>query len=888
VSLIPGSRLGVYDITAPLGEGAMGQVWRATDTTLGRQVAIKILPDAFAADPDRLVRFEREAKTLASLNHSHIAAIYGFEKSSGMHALVMELVEGEDLSQRIARGAIPLDEALPIAKQIAEALEAAHEQGIIHRDLKPANVKVRPDGTVKVLDFGLAKATERGSGIGDQGSGGAANSPTITTPAMTQAGMILGTAAYMSPEQAKGRPIDRRADIWAFGAVLFEMLTGQRAFAGEDVSDTLANVLKTDPAWERLPADVPARVRQVLRSCLQRDPKQRLGDLQSVRLALEGAFETAASSSTPTTTTSSRRRWPLLAALAVAAAMIAAMAMPTLRHLRETPPPEMRVEITTPASDAPLHFALSPDGRHIVYVASDDGPSRLWLRQLDQTEAKPLAGTEGAINPFWSPDSRSIGFSTRTTLSRLDIAGGVPQFLANLVGTVTGGSWNADGTILFMREAGGPLMRIAAAGGEPAAVTQVEAPRQTGLRLPQFLPDGRHFLFYALGTPEAAGIYLGSLDGSTPTRLTAADSAGAFLPPDRVVFVQGGALVARRLDLAGRMLTGETLTLAGQVGVDTSPRGGFAVSGAGLIAYRAGGSPARQLTWVDRTGKAVGVAGEPDPNNPMYPELSPDGRRVAMPRTMQGNTDIWLRDLLRGGLTRLTFDAASDNNSIWSPDGMRIAFTSNRTGVYDLYLKPSNGSGAEERLVASPHLKIPQDWSRDGRWLLYYEVHPTTARDLWALDMTATDRPPRVVANTPAQEVLAQFSPDGRWVAYQTNESGRFEVAVQPFPEAGAKWQVSTAGGVAPRWRADGKELYFLAPDATMMAVPVTTAGPSLEAGTPVALFPTRIVDGGTVAINRPQYAVARDGRFLINQPVRDAVVAPITLILNWRPPATQ
>ena len=725
---------------------------------------------------------------------------------------------------------------------------------------------------------------------------------------MTQMGMILGTAAYMAPEQAKGRPVDRRADIWAFGAVLFEMLTGTRAFPGEDLTDTLAAVVRAEPDWTLLLADTPPAIRKLLRRCLEKDRKRRLDSAAGVRLEIEDGLMAPAPVDgpgprspipDPRSPIPTRSR-PWIAALAVSTLVIAAMAMPTVRHLREMPPlvpPEMRVEITTPASDAPLHFALSPAGRHIVYVASDDGPSRLWLRRLDQTEATPLAGTEGGRLPFWSPDSRSIAFSTTTaaTLFRLDIGGGTPQLLANLAGAATGGSWNADGTILFMREAGGPLMRIAAAGGAPTAVTQLERPGQTSHRHPQFLPDGRHFLFFVLGTREAAGIYLGSLDGSTPTRLTAADSAGAFLPPDRVVFVQGGALVARRLDLAGRMLTGETLTLAGQVG-------GFAVSGAGLIAYRAGGSPARQLTWFDRTGTAVGVAGEPDASSPGYPELSPDGRRVAMTRNVQGNTDIWLRDLLRGGLTRLTFDAAGDAHPVWSPDGMRIAFSSNRTGAYDLYLKPSNGSGAEERVVASPNTdRMLQAWSADGRWLLYYELN-RTLRDLWALDMTATDRPstssgrpepvegrtPRVVVNTPAQEVLAQFSPDGRWVAYQSNESGRFEVVVQPFPEAGAKWQVSTAGGVAPRWRADGKELYFLAPDATMMAVPVTAAGASFETGTPVALFPTRIVDGGTVASNRPQYDVARDGRFLINQPVRDATAAPITLILNWQPPANK
>ncbi len=687
----------------------------------------------------------------------------------------------------------------------------------------------------------------------------------------------------MAPEQAKGRPVDRRADVSAFGVVLFEMLTGQRVFAGEDVSDTLANVLKTDPAWERLPADVPARIRQVLRSCLQRDAKQRLGDMQSVRLALEGAFETAALPATPTTTASSRGRLPWIAALAVAAALIAALAVPALRYLRLTPPPEVRLEITTPATDAPLQFALSPDGRSLVFVASGDGPSRLWLRPLDQTEARPLAGTEGAIYPFWSPDSRSIGFSTITALSRLDLAGGTPQVLANLVGVPTDGSWNADGTILYTREAASPLWRISAAGGEPTAVTRLERPGQTAHRYPQFLLDGRHFLFFELGTPATGGIYLASLDGGAPTRLTAADSAGAFLPPDRVLFVQAGTLVSRRLDLVGRALAGEPVTLADRVGVDSLGRGGFAASGTGLVAYRVGGDAARQLTWVDRTGKAVGVAGEPDASAPAYPELSPDGRRVAMRRPVQGNIDIWLRDLLGGGMTRLTFDAAVESVPVWSPDGTRIAFNSNRTGAYNLYTKASNGSGAEARLVDSPNNVIPQDWSRDGRWLLYYELHPTTGRDLWVVDMTSPDLTPRVVANTPAHEALAQFSPDGRWVAYQTNESGRFEVVVQPFPDAGGKWHVSAAGGVAPRWRADGQELYFLAPDATMMAVPVTAAGASLAAGMPVSLFPSRIRGGGSVATDRPQYDVARDGRFLINQPVADATAAPITLILNWQ-----
>ena len=877
----------------------MGQVWRATDTALGRHVAIKILPDAFASDPERLARFEREAKTLALLNHPHIAQIYGFEKSSGMHALVMELVEGDDLSQRIARvhvpgasarqAGMPLDEALPIAKQIAEALEAAHEQGIVHRDLKPANIKVRADGTVKVLDFGLAKAVDT-----SPASATADNAATITSPAqMTGMGVILGTAAYMAPEQARGANVDKRADVWAFGVVLFEMLTGQRLFAGATVSDTLAAVLTSEPDWTTLPAGTPAPIRRLLRRCLEKDRKRRLDSAADARLEIDDALtppstvDGASAPSVPAAIAASRGRLPWIAALAVMAALVAALAVPALRHLREVPPPappEMRLEITTPATDAPLQFALSPDGRALVFVASGDGAPRLWLRPLDETEARPLAGTEGATFPFWSPDSRAIGFFAGGRLFRLDVGGGAPQVLANATGSNFGASWSADGTILFSRQLAGPLWRVAAAEGEPVVVTKLDPPRQSGHRFPQFLPDGRQFLFYAAGMPEAAGIYLGSLDGDAPTRLTAADSGGAFLPPDRVVFVRQGTLVARRLDLTRGTLTGDAVSLADRVGVDATARGGFAVSGAGPVAYRAGGDASRHLTWVDRTGKAMGVAGEPDANALQSPELSPDGRRVAMRRSVQGNDDIWLQDVVRGGMTRLTFDPALDINPIWSPDGLRIAFSSNRTGAFDLYLKPSNGSGAEERLVNSPNTNQPrsQDWSSDGRWLLYYEVHPTTGRDLWALDMTSPDHTPRGVANTPAEEVLAQFSPDGRWVAYQTNESGRFEVVVQSFPDAGGKWQVSTTGGVTPRWRADGKELYFLAPDATMMAVPVTAVGTSFTAGAPVALFPTRSVDGGTLAINRPQYAVARDGRFLINQPVADATAAPITLVLNW------
>ena len=641
-----------------------------------------------------------------------------------------------------------------------------------------------------------------------------------------------------------------------------------------------------------MPPGVSPTLVTYLRRCLEKDPRQRLQAIGDMRLALAGAFETAAPPATAPPPAAARGRLPWMVATAVAAAVAAALSVPALRYLRAAPPPappEMRVEIATPATEAPLDFALSPDGRALVFVAAGDGPSRLWVRPLDQAEARPLAGTEGARGPFWSPDSRVVGFLANGMLQRLDLAGGAPQGLAATAAGVTiAGSWNAEGTILFAPRALGPLARVAAGGGTPVAVTQLDAPHQVAHRAPQFLPDGRQFLFYVSGTPAAAGIYLGALDGTPPTRLTTADSGGAFLPPDQVVFVQQGTLVARRLDLVRRVLTGDPVRLADRLGVSSLGHRGFDVAGAGLVAYRAGGSGARQLTWVDRTGKVVGVAGAPDGQDLGYPELSPDGRRVAMQRTVQGNRDVWLGDLLRGGLTRLTFDAASEHTPIWAPDATRIAFAaSNRSGVLDLYLKPSNGAGAEARVLASPHPKLPQAWSRDGRWLLYHELHPTTGRDLWALDLTVATGTPRVVAHTPADETLAQFSPDGRWVAYQTNESGRSEVVVQPFPDGSGRWQVSTAGGVAPRWRADGTELYFLAPDATLMAAPVTATGATFAAGPPVALFPTRIVEGGTIATGRPQYAVATDGRFLINQPAADAAAPPITLLLNWRPPAT-
>src|SRR3989475_1972864 len=808
MALTAGTRIGPYTVTAPLGEGGMGIVFRAHDTKLQRDVALKLLPEHFADDADRLLRFQREAQVLASLNHPNIAQIYGLEESSSTRCIVMELVEGQTLQERLKRGPIPLEEALPIAAQIATALEAAHERGIVHRDLKPANIKLTPDGRVKVLDFGLAKAFQQ------EQSPALSNSPTLMDASVP--GVILGTAAYMSPEQAKGKEADRSSDTWAFGCVLYEMLTAHAAFEGETIGEILAGVFKAEPDWGRLPAETPEAIRRLLRRCLQKDRNRRVNSANDARIEIEEALSTPPAEAVPRAVRTRRTLLPWI----VAAITTLVFAPIAILHIREKPtaePPEMRLEIPTPSTSAPLEFALSPDGRYLVFVASADGPQRLWLRALDKTDAQPIAGTEGADYPV--------------TVTRLD-------------------------------------------------------PRRQGQHVfPQFLPDGRHFLFYVVGTPEGSGIYLGSLDGGEPKRLAAANSTGAYLAPGMIAFVRQTTLIAQRLDLNRGELVGDPVRLADPVSVSEVGVTGFSsfsISADGRVAYRSGVGWMAQLKWHDRTGKAVSVVGQPDSSLLQYPALLPDGTHVAVNRTIQNNLDIWQIDLVRDRMTRFTFDPGVDIVPIWSPDGMRIVFSSARKGPFSLYVKSASGASAEELLFETPKNTYAQDWSGNGQFLLYSDTDPKTGRDLWALPMSGTDRKPIEVVRTPFEELNGQFSPDARWVAYETNESGRFEIVVQPFPVPTGKWQVSTGGGIQPRWRADGKELYFIAPDGKLMAASITAAGATFSTGTPVPLFPVGLVPG--LGANNQQYAVSRDGRFLINQRVETSTTAPITLLLNWKP----
>jgi len=883
MSITRDTRIGPYTVSAPLGEGGMGIVFRARDTKLQRDVALKLLPEHFAEDPDRLLRFQREAQVLASLNHPNIAQIYGLEECDNTRCIVMELVEGDTLADKLKRGPVIVDEALTIAKQIAEALEAAHERGVIHRDLKPANIKLTPDGRIKVLDFGLAKAFAPAAAEMNP-----SNSPTLMSESMP--GVILGTAAYMAPEQAKGKTVDRRADIWAFGVVLYEMLTGRMLFSRETTSETIAAVMMREPDWAALPAETPPRLRDLIRRCLIKEPRNRVQAIGDARIAIEET-QSGTETSALTPPSVSRRGDRLWMSVAVAFMLVAAaLAVPAVRNFRETPPaapPEIRLEVNTPPTEFPVSFAISPDGRRLVFSASKEGKSQLWVRPLDSLAAQPLAGTEEGNFPFWSPDSASVGFFADRKLKRIDIVGGAPQVLANTPVVVgQGGSWNRDGIILFAPNINGPLFKVLARGGDPMEVTRLET-GETAHRFPQFLPDGRHFVYFVFGGP-APGVYAGSLDGGSSKRLASADAGAVVSLSGFLLFPRQTTLFAQAFDFQRQELSGNPFPVAEQVAVDTfDATGAVGLSAAsGIVAYRTGAAVVRQLTWLDRSGKSVGAIGAPDNAGLTEAELSPDGKRVAVSRTVNGNIDVWLVDAARGIPTRFTYDAANDGISLWSPDGNHVVFQSNRKRAFDLYRKLSSGAGADELLLESDQPKAPADWSPDGRFLLFRSVDPQTGFDLLLLPVFG-DKKPFPFLKTPFDERNGQFSPDGKWVGYQSNESGRFEIYVQPFPGPGRKFQISTNGGAQPRWNKNGKEMFYVSLDSKMMAAPVKLSpdGQSLETDTPTALFPVRIAGGPVSAFNKQQYAVSSDGqRFLVNLAVDKGAASPITVILNWKP----
>jgi eukaryotic-like serine/threonine-protein kinase len=873
--LSPGDRLGDYEIRGFLGAGGTGRAYRARDLTLGRDVGLKILSSSWLTDEERGVRFEREARVLASLNHPNIGSIYGVisnhDGAAGpsVKALVLELIEGETLAERQTRQAaaapsrpgLPLNEVVAIAGQLIDAIEAAHEHGVVHRDLKPANIKITPEGRVKVLDFGLARLMSP--------SGQREADLAAVAPGVTQNGALLGTAPYMSPEQARGRTADKRSDIWAFGCVLYEMLAGAPAFAGDGTADLLANVVTVEPDWGALPPDVSPALRTCVQRCLQKDLRQRFHDIADVRLAMEGAFEPPASAVT-------RRRRPFLeryapvgwaaAALAIGATL-AIVAFPAADPLE---PPETRLEIVTPPAADPLSLAISPDGRSVVFQAGRELP-QLWLRRLDSADARPIAGTEGALYPFWSPDSRSVGFRVGRVVKRVDLDSGVVRTIADRVSV--GAAWAPDGTIL-LGSGIGPLHRGRADGGALTAGT-VLLDGQNSHRWPQFLADGR-FLLFALGVPETRGLYLGSTAERIARRVADRESGYRFMPPAHVLFARGGGLWAREVRPDLSIVEGEPLPVAPKVLVDPNLFGysAFSTSATGSIAYRASAA-ATQLVWLDRAGRQVGTLGQPDDSQMVLNQASRDGRAIAVTRTIEGLTNVWLVDAERGMPRRLTFDV-SDNAVVISPEGDWIAHQAEgpRDGSV-VYRRRSDGTGTAAVLLEESvdEWHQPMDWSGDGRHIVFAAQTPT-GPDLRVLPVSGGGAP-FDLATTPFAEFDAKFSPDSRWVAFASTETGRAEVYVQQFPGTGPKRQVSEGGGTRPRWRRDASELFYLSSDGRLMSVPLVRQGANLETATPRALFTLKSTSG---------YEASPDGqRFLVTAVVSEA--SPISVILNWKPP---
>jgi Tol biopolymer transport system component len=880
VTLEPDRTLSRYRLVEKLGEGGMGVVWKAVDTSLDREVAVKILPDLFSSDPDRLARFEREAKLLASLNHPAIATVHGLEEADGIRFLVMELVPGEDLAARIARGPIPLDEALPIARQIAEALEAAHESGVVHRDLKPANVQVGPDGKVKVLDFGLAKALAPEP---TPGEGDASLSPTLTA-AGTAAGIILGTAAYMAPEQAKGAPVDRRADIWAFGVMLLEMLTGQQPFRSDNVSETLAAVILKAPELSELPPETPADLRRLLGRCLERDPRERLRDIGEARIRLRRLIEAPEATAVeppPEAAVAPARPWLRWAVVALALAVGLAGGYLAGRAVRPTgmlygsllPPAGEMFHLS---SQGPGPAVVSPDGTKVAFAARDgEGRVRLFVRPLDAEAPYVLTGTDGAQYPFWSPDSRFVAFFSQVdhNLKKIDVSGGPPLILC-AAPDGKGGSWGDGGVILFAPSSDTAIFRVPASGGEPQAVTELAPGSEyDSHRHPRFLPGGRSFLFLGRvpGRGSEHAILAGSLDGGEPRLVLRAPTQVEYAD-GRLLFLRGQTLMAQPFDPSRLELTGEPAPVAsGVLKLAGAAVAVFSASRDGVLVYQTGDRGAGvALEWHDRDG---GHATPLDEHRAFREvRISPDTRSAAVTIAEAETCDIWIYDLASGVRTRFTYDPADDIHPVWTPGGESLVFASKRGGHYDLYRKSVGGTGGAELILKNDADKRPSDVSPDGSLVTYMQEG-----DLWTVRLSGEEEPLRLT-ETPSVEVSAVFSPDGRWLAYLSDESEEYEIYVAPFPDMGRRWQVSSEHGVYPLWRADGREIVYQDYSGQLHAVAVDgTGGTFLIGGSETLLRTTSPEPDGSFYSATPDHR-----RFLTISAEEVMASEAVTVVHGW------
>jgi serine/threonine-protein kinase len=855
----------------------MGEVYRATDTKLKRDVAIKVLPDDVAEDPERLARFEREAHVLASLNHPHIASIYGLEESGGVPCLVLELVEGQTLAERLGAGAPPVANALGIARQVASALEAAHEKGVIHRDLKPANVKITPGESVKVLDFGLAKALADESA---EVSGDPSHSPTLT--AATLAGVILGTAAYMSPEQARGKRVDKRTDIWAFGCVFYEMLTGRQAFPGETASDSIAGILEHEPDWQRLPSTTPLKVRELLERCLRKGHRDRLHDIADARIEIEEVL--AAPSGAPTLTdvpSASPGTWLRSLPWAVAALLAVALGGLSWLHFRPAEPKiPLRLSVNLPSTvrlySAESGLALSPNGTRLVITVDRGGTSQLYLRELGKAEAVPLPGTEDGFNPFFSPDGEWVGYtdSGGARLMKVSVGGGSPIVVCDGVKWGSG-SWGLDDLIIYTKEYSSGLWRVPASGGTPEMLTTPDSSQgELGHWWPQILPGGREVLYTSYRSPvDEARIVVHSLEKREQKVLAEGAIFGRYVPTGYLLYARGTTVFATPFDAEKLEATGPPVPVLDDVA--HSPAMGwspFSIAWNGTLAFVSDSVlfPPQNLMWVgpDGTEQAVALA----PQHYLHPRLSPDGRRLAL----SVSEDVWLCELSRGSSTRLTSEKTSENFPVWTADGKRVIYRKEQP-QYDLYWRSADGSGPEELLYSTPYDKQPSDVSPDGKALVFHETHPDTRNDIWLLSFEG-DREPRPLVRTPFTEGMATFSPDGRRLAYVSNESGRCEVYAQAFPGPGGKERISIDGATAsPVWSQDGKELFYLN-GPKMMAVSIDRER-GLMAGSPRVLFEGQYESERELD---PTFDVAPDGRFLMVKVPPELAPRQINVVLNW------